>query len=138
MLTEFYSVKLAQNTCEFAIGKLVKFAKANDVGRHANAPLHILRSPRLERKNRNSVLHSCRERRLQAGKMLRWSILSESPSSYAAKASGSGLAGTGSRIRSTCKGASVEKGLAVQGKVAQTNRSAAKKVVQDWLSKLRK
>ena len=26
-----------------------------------------------------------RERRLQAGKMLRWSILSESPSSYAAK-----------------------------------------------------
>ena len=27
-----------------------------------------------------------RERRLQAGKMLRWSILSESPSSYAAKA----------------------------------------------------
>ena len=28
-----------------------------------------------------------RERRLQAGKMLQWSILSESPSSYAAKAS---------------------------------------------------
>ena len=27
-----------------------------------------------------------RERRLQAGKMLKWSILSESPSSYAAKA----------------------------------------------------
>ena len=27
-----------------------------------------------------------RERRLKAGKMLRWSILSESPSSYAAKA----------------------------------------------------
>ena len=27
-----------------------------------------------------------RERRLQAGKMLQWSILSESPSSYAAKA----------------------------------------------------
>ena len=26
-----------------------------------------------------------RERRLKAGKMLRWSILSESPSSYAAK-----------------------------------------------------
>ena len=70
--------------------------------------------------------------------MLRWSILSESPSSYAAKASGSGLSGTESRIRSTCKGATVEKGLAVQGKVAQTNRSAAKKVVQDWLIKLGK
>ena len=46
---------------------------------------------------------------------------------------GSGLAGTESRIRSTCKGATVEKGLAVQGNVAQTNRSAAKKAVQDWL-----
>ena len=79
-----------------------------------------------------------RERRLKAGKMLRWSILSESPSSYAAKASGSGLSGTESRIRSTCKGATVEKGLAVQGKVAQTNRSAAKKAVQDWLAKLGK
>ena len=79
-----------------------------------------------------------RERRLQAGKMLRWSILSESPSSCAAKASGSGLAGTESRIRSTCKGATVEKGLAVQGKVAQTNKSAAKKAVQDWLIKLGK
>ena len=51
---------------------------------------------------------------------------------------GSGLAGTESRIRSTCKGATVEKGLAVQGKVAQTNRSAAKKAVQDWLAKLGK
>ena len=51
---------------------------------------------------------------------------------------GSGLSGTESRIRSTCKGASVEKGLAIQGKVAQTNRSAAKKAVQDWLSKLEK
>ena len=79
-----------------------------------------------------------RERRLQAGKMLQRSILSESPSNYAAKASGSGLAGTESRIRSTCKGATVEKGLAVQGKVAQTNRSAAKKAVQDWLAKFGK
>lgn len=51
---------------------------------------------------------------------------------------GSGLSGTESRIRSTCKGATVEKGLAVQGKVAQTNRSAAKKSVQDWLAKLGK
>ena len=45
---------------------------------------------------------------------------------------------TESRIRSTCKGATVEKGLAVQGKVSQTNRSAAKKAVQDWLAKLGK
>ena len=51
---------------------------------------------------------------------------------------GSGLSGTESRIRSTCKGATVEKGLAVQGKVAQTNRSTAKKAVQDWLAKLGK
>ncbi len=51
---------------------------------------------------------------------------------------GSGLSGTESRIRSTCKGAAVEKGLAVQGKVAQTNRSAAQKAVQDWLLKLGK
>ena len=51
---------------------------------------------------------------------------------------GSGLAGTESRIRSTCKGATVEKGLAVQGKVAQTNRSAAKKAVQEWLAKFGK
>ena len=51
---------------------------------------------------------------------------------------GSGLSGTESRIRSTCKGATIEKGLAVQGKVAQTNRSAAKKAVQDWLKKLGK
>ena len=79
-----------------------------------------------------------RERRLQAGKMLQRSILSESPSSYAAKASGSGLSGTESCIRSTCKGATVEKGLAVQGKVAQTNKNAAKKAVQDWLAKFGK
>ena len=51
---------------------------------------------------------------------------------------GSGLSSTESRIRSTCKGATVEKGLAVQGKVAQTNRSTAKKAVQDWLTKLGK
>ena len=70
--------------------------------------------------------------------MLQWSIVSESPSSYAAKASGSGLSVTESRIRSTCKGVTVEKGLAVQGKVAQTNRSTAKKAVQDWLAELGK
>ena len=51
---------------------------------------------------------------------------------------GSGLSGTESRIRSICKGAAVEKGLAVQGKVAQTNRSVAKKAVQDWLKKIGK
>ena len=48
---------------------------------------------------------------------------------------GSGLAGTEGKIRSTCKGATIEKGLAVQGKVAQNNRSSARKTVQDWLKK---
>ncbi len=46
---------------------------------------------------------------------------------------GSGLAGTESKLRSACKGATVAKGLAVQGKTAQTARTAAKKAVQGWL-----
>ena len=49
---------------------------------------------------------------------------------------GSGLGGTESRIRSTCKSATVAKGLAVQGKTAQTNRAAAKKAVQEWMKKI--
>lgn len=51
---------------------------------------------------------------------------------------GSGLAGTESKIKTACKGATVLKGLAVQGKVAQTNRTTAKKNVQDWLQKIGK
>ncbi len=51
---------------------------------------------------------------------------------------GSGLSGTESTIKKLCKGATVLKGLAVQGKVAQTNRATAKKNVQDWLQKIGK
>ena len=51
---------------------------------------------------------------------------------------GSGLSGTESTIRSICKGATVAKGLAVQGKTAQNNRTAARKAVQDWLKKIGK
>ena len=51
---------------------------------------------------------------------------------------GSGLSGTKNTIRSICKGATVAKGLAVQGKTAQNNRTAARKAVQDWLKKIGK
>lgn len=48
---------------------------------------------------------------------------------------GSGFSGTDRGIKATCKGASVLKGLAIQGKVAQTNRPKAKKAVAEWLEK---
>lgn len=51
---------------------------------------------------------------------------------------GSGLSGTESRIHANCKGATVEKGLAVQGKTAQTKRAAAQKAVRDWLKQIKK
>ena len=51
---------------------------------------------------------------------------------------GSGLSGTESTIRSICKGATVAKGFAVQGKTAQNNRTTARKAVQDWLKKIGK
>lgn len=51
---------------------------------------------------------------------------------------GSGLGSTESKIKAICKGATVLKGLAVQGKVAQTNRVAAEKAVDDWLKKVGK
>ena len=51
---------------------------------------------------------------------------------------GSSLAGTESRIRSTCKGATLLKGLAVRGSTAQNNRAAARKSVQDWLKQIGK
>lgn len=44
---------------------------------------------------------------------------------------GSGLSGTEGKIKSTCKGAVVEKGLAVQGTVAQSDSSAVKDLLQD-------
>lgn len=51
---------------------------------------------------------------------------------------GSSLAGTESSIRSTCKGATLLKGLAVRGSTAQNNRTAARKSVQDWLKQIGK
>lgn len=51
---------------------------------------------------------------------------------------GSSLAGTESRICSTCKGATLLKGLAVRGSTAQNNRTAARKSVQDWLKQIGK
>ena len=51
---------------------------------------------------------------------------------------GSGMGGTDSKIAKATAGSNtlVGKGLAVQGKVAQKNRAAAKKSVDNWLSSL--
>ena len=48
---------------------------------------------------------------------------------------GSGMAGTDRKIADACKGANTltGKGLAIQGKVAQTNRESARKSVEKWL-----
>lgn len=51
---------------------------------------------------------------------------------------GSGLSGTESKIRSVCKGAKVLKGLAIRGRTAQTDRSAARKQVQEWTRQIQK
>ena len=49
---------------------------------------------------------------------------------------GSGMAGTDKRIANACKGAKVltGKGLAIQGKVAQEQRDAARSKVDSWLT----
>lgn len=51
---------------------------------------------------------------------------------------GSGMGGTDRSIAKACEGATVAvgKGLAVQGKVAQTNPSSAKQSVERWLTGL--
>lgn len=51
---------------------------------------------------------------------------------------GSGMGGTDRNIAAACKGADVlvGKGLAIQGKIAQGNRTAARKSVDIWLEKL--
>lgn len=51
---------------------------------------------------------------------------------------GSGMSGTDRNIQNACKGATVAvgKGLAVQGKVAQTNQSSAQQSVKRWLEGL--
>lgn len=49
---------------------------------------------------------------------------------------GSGLSGTERKIAVACKGATVQKGLAVRGSAAQNSREQAKKSVVSWLSGL--
>ena len=51
---------------------------------------------------------------------------------------GSGMSGTDRNIAKACKGATVAvgKGLAVQGKVAQTNQASAQQSVMRWLAGL--
>lgn len=50
---------------------------------------------------------------------------------------GSGLADTKNTITKVCKGAKVKKGLAIQGTVAQKQRSKARTKVQQWISALK-
>lgn len=49
---------------------------------------------------------------------------------------GSGLSSTEKYVAGACKGAAVEKGLAVYGTTAQNNREQAKKAVVQWLERL--
>ncbi len=49
---------------------------------------------------------------------------------------GSGLGSTASNLKSACKGATVLKGLAVRGAVAQKEQDKAKKSVDAWLKTL--
>ena len=51
---------------------------------------------------------------------------------------GSGMGGTDRKIAAACKGANTltGKGLAVQGKIAQENRTSARKSVEHWLEGL--
>lgn len=48
---------------------------------------------------------------------------------------GSGLSGTEQKLRAACQGATIARGLAVQGKVAQQSQAQALKAVQAWLKK---
>ena len=50
---------------------------------------------------------------------------------------GSGLSGTERLLEQACKGATIAKGLAVQGTTAQNSQAQAKKTVQSWLNKLK-
>lgn len=51
---------------------------------------------------------------------------------------GSGMGGTDRKISAVCKGANtlVGKGIAIQGKVVQTQSNKTKKLVNNWLEKL--
>lgn len=50
---------------------------------------------------------------------------------------GSGLSSTEKYIAEACKGATVDKGLAVRGATAQNNREQARKSVNSWIEKLK-
>ena len=50
---------------------------------------------------------------------------------------GSELSGTERLLEQACKGATIAKGLAVQGTTAQNSQAQAKKTVQSWLNKLK-
>lgn len=50
---------------------------------------------------------------------------------------GSGLSNTEKHIAETCNGATVAKGLAVRGTIAQNNRNQACKLVNSWINKLK-
>ena len=49
---------------------------------------------------------------------------------------GSGLSNTEKYIANACKGAKVEKGLAVRGATAQNKQEQARKAVVQWLERL--
>ncbi len=48
---------------------------------------------------------------------------------------GSGLSDTERKLKNACKGASVQKGLAVRGTTAQNSREQARKTVENWLER---
>lgn len=49
---------------------------------------------------------------------------------------GSGLSGTERSLAASCKGATVEKGIAVRGATAQNAQDEARKAVQSWLKRI--
>ncbi len=49
---------------------------------------------------------------------------------------GSGLSNTGKYIANVCKGAEVEKGVAVRGATTQNKQEQARKAVVQWLEQL--
>ena len=49
---------------------------------------------------------------------------------------GSGLSDTERKLKNACKGASVQKGLAVRGTTAQNSREHARKTVENWLERV--
>lgn len=49
---------------------------------------------------------------------------------------GSGFGGTDKRVAAACKGATAKQGLALQGKVAQTDSNRTEREVKNWLNSL--